>query len=87
LSDHRTGGDIERGKLGRGAMASAAASSPWCSLTVAGEHQHPGVAQHLDRWHGQPVGTVGDERDAGLGHRLCGLGRFPLGDAAVFDGH
>ena len=51
-------------------------------VVVAGEHQHPGAAQHLDRRHGQPAGAVGDQRDTRLGHRLRGLCRFPLGDAA-----
>src|ERR1700730_8683750 len=30
----------------------------------------------------QPTGAVGDERDAGLSHRLRGVGHFPLGDPA-----
>ena len=42
----------------------------------------PGRAQHLDRRQGQPTGAVGDERDAGVSHRLRGFDRFPLGDPA-----
>src|ERR1700730_7511564 len=63
-------------------VAGAVGGPGVADVVVAGEHQHPGSAQHLDRRHGQPAGTVSDECDAGLGHRRGRLGRFPLGGAA-----
>src|SRR5690348_237321 len=52
------------------------------NVVVAGKYQYPCGTQHLDRWHCQPASAVRGQRDARLRHRLRGLRRLPLGNAA-----